>query len=132
MYPSLRVECTEGKIQSMGNVPPVGFGPASMKPLNLQIQSGMGTSITAKGDRLTKFSAEFPIVFAYVNGTHFVHETGPSTWKMIIKKGPPKHPPVFSQSSAEGGNSPENVTESVKRPIAGKRSPLPPVHSPSE
>src|SRR5437764_3958894 len=82
MYRSLRVECTEGEIQSMGNVPPVGFGPASMKPLNLQIQSGMGTSITAKGDRLTKFSAEFPIVFAYVNGTHFVHETGPSTGKM--------------------------------------------------
>lgn len=35
MYPSLRVESTEGKIQSMGNVPPVGFGPVSMKPLNL-------------------------------------------------------------------------------------------------
>ena len=61
MYPSLRVECIERKIQSMGNVPSVGFGPASMKPLNLQIQSGMGTSNTAKGDRLTKFSAEFPI-----------------------------------------------------------------------
>ena len=45
----------------MGNVPPVGFGPASMKPLHLQIHSGMGTSNTAKGDRLTKFSAEFPI-----------------------------------------------------------------------
>lgn len=71
MYPSLRVESTEGKIQSMGNVPPRGVGPASMKPLNLQIQSGMGTASTAKGDRLTKFSAKFPSgAFKQRSGTY--------------------------------------------------------------
>jgi len=71
MYPSLRVEITEGKRQSMGNVPPVGFGPASMKPLNVQIQSGTGTNNTAKGDRLTKCSAEFPIgAFKQRSGTY--------------------------------------------------------------
>ena len=28
-------------------------------------------------------------VFAHINGTHFAHETGPTTCKMIIKNGPP-------------------------------------------
>src|SRR5450755_4443414 len=54
MYPSLRVEISEGKIQRMGNVPPVGVGPASMKPLNLQIHRGMSPDHTAKGDRLPR------------------------------------------------------------------------------
>jgi len=36
-------------------------------------------------------------VFAHVHGTHFAHENGPTTHKMIIKKGPiPQQKTVFS------------------------------------
>src|SRR6266566_5186715 len=38
-------------------------------------------------DDMDKESEELG-VFAHTNGTHFTHEKGPSTCKMIIKKGP--------------------------------------------
>src|SRR5436305_8153915 len=41
------------------------------------------------------------LVFDYINETHFAHEKGPSTCKMIIEKGPTLTPHLCSHSSSE-------------------------------
>ncbi len=44
-----------------------------------------------------KFGHWSRCVFDHVHGTHFAHENGPTTHKMIIKKGPiPQQKTVFS------------------------------------
>ncbi len=61
LYPLLRVEIPEIKIERVGNRRPGLFGPVSMEPLDLEIDSHFGSLATAKGDSLAKLAPQLPI-----------------------------------------------------------------------
>ncbi len=61
LYPLLRVEIPEIKIERLGNRRPGLFGPVSMEPLDLEIDSHFGSLATAKGDSLAKLAPQLPI-----------------------------------------------------------------------
>jgi len=56
----LRVEIPEIKIERVGDLPPGLFGPVSMEPLDLEIDSHLGSLATAKGDGLAKLAPQLP------------------------------------------------------------------------
>ncbi len=60
LYPLLRVEIPEIKIERVGDLPPGLFGPVSMEPLDLEIDSHLGSLATAKGDGLAKLAPQLP------------------------------------------------------------------------
>src|SRR5438105_2545853 len=61
LYPSLRVSLPEGKEQIVGNLPPGSTRPSSMQALHLQIDGHLSPNLTAEGDRLPEFAAQFAI-----------------------------------------------------------------------
>ena len=61
LYPSLRVEIPEIKIESMGGFPPRVLRPVGMEPLDLEIDGYLGPLTTAKGHGLAKLAPQLPI-----------------------------------------------------------------------
>ena len=60
LYPSLRVEIPEIKIESVRGFPPRLIRPMGMEPLDLEIDGDLSPLATAKGDGLAKLA---PVVF---------------------------------------------------------------------
>src|SRR5712692_258875 len=61
LYPWLRVEIPESKIEIVGGLPPRLLPPVGMKPLDLEIDGHLRPLATAKGDGLTKLAPQLPI-----------------------------------------------------------------------
>src|SRR5438270_5050121 len=85
LYPSLRVGVFTNKDEIMRNLPPGSMGPASMKALDLKIDSHLSSDLTAEGDGLAKFASQFSIgAFKQRGGTYPL--TG-NTLQFVINEG---------------------------------------------
>lgn len=61
LYPSLRIDTLQVKVESMGSVPPGLIGPLGMQTLDLQIESDLCPDGAAKGESLTEFASQLTV-----------------------------------------------------------------------
>src|SRR5437667_10128981 len=61
LYPSLRVEIPEIKIERVGDLPPRLIRPVGVESLDLEIDGYLGSLVTAKGHGLAKLAPQLPI-----------------------------------------------------------------------
>jgi hypothetical protein len=61
LYPVLRVEIPEIKIESMGGFPPRVLRPVGMEPLDLEVDGDLSALLTAKGDGLAKLAPSLAV-----------------------------------------------------------------------
>ena len=61
LYPSLRVEIPESKIERVRGFPPRLIYPMGMEPLDLEIDGDLSPLATAKADGLAKLASQLPI-----------------------------------------------------------------------
>ena len=61
LYPSLRVEIPEIKIERVGGLPPRLIRPVGVESLDLEIDSYLSPLTTAKGDGLAKLPPQLSI-----------------------------------------------------------------------
>src|SRR5438876_4012416 len=68
LYPSLRVEIPEIKIERVRDIPPRLIRPAGVESLDLEIDGYLGSLVTAKGHGLAKLAPQLPIGSLYERG----------------------------------------------------------------
>ena len=61
LYPSLRVEIPEIKIERVRGFPPWLIRPMGVEPLDLERDGDLSPLATAKGDGLAKLASQLPI-----------------------------------------------------------------------